>query len=329
MIEKLIARFIGAYSYEEGLNTLSMAAGRIDGNNNLIVELKESSIDPIPIILTLKNTKFKKSYDNEKPLSITIDYINQDDVSKQAECTIPIYAEAFLDFRIIMPEINEFVKEITGITLDLTDIGDIGDNFEIIGLVGNISRILGVKALLLSDSFYALKIAALQKYVEIAWDGGLRTLAEDFGLNLPATQSQNEIRALARLFSSFIVPSKSALQENADIVTSLITEIDTILVSADFDNPYKVIYDVIWNSLVFDADSVKLLEIIVERYRPVPATTNINIEFEDTIEDSGTISDEAVVEITQSPVLFSSALLFGFTFGGDLVTDLPLPNTYP
>jgi hypothetical protein len=332
LIEKLLERFKGAYSYEEGIATLIMATGRIDGSGSLITSFKNTHLTGVPILLTLKNKKFQIPYENEFPLSITIEYTNQNDETKEATCTIPVYADKDLDFRIVMPESDEFVKEITDITLDGTDVGDINDEFQIIGLVGNISRFEAVKSIMISDSLYALKQAQLQKYVETAWDGGLKDLAKDFGINLAEATEQSIIRIVTRLFSNFIVPSKSIIQSSANIIFEIIDEITTIIVEGDFDDPYKVIYNVIYNSLEFDPSFIDILLIFAERYRPVPAEAVINIVFENGIlQDNSTITDSGEVEITQDPIHFGITTFFGSgtIFGDATVTVLSLPTDYP
>lgn len=331
MIEKLLERFKGAYSYEEGIATLVMATGKINGNGDLVTILKDSHISGVPILLTLKNRKFQTPFLLEKALSITIEYTNQNDETKEAECIIPIYADKDMDFQIIMPTDDEFVKEIIDITLDVTDIGDINDEFQIIGLVGNISRFESVKSIMLSDSLYALKQAQLQKYVETAWDGGLRDLAKDFGINISEDVPQQRFRILTRLFSNFIVPSKPIIEESANIIFGIIPEVDRIDVSGDFDNPYKVIYDIFFNELTFESEFVDPVLVFAERYRPVPAEAVIIIDFEQGLEDSAVINDSGEVEITQDPVHFSSATFFGSgtIFGDATVTILSLPADYP
>ncbi len=332
MIEKIIERFKGAFSYEEGITIIVMARVKVNGAGNFEIELLEKDLTGIPILTTLKTKKFQVPFENENALEFTIQYINQNDESKEAICLIPIYADQNLDFKIDMPLENEFVKEITGFVKDGTNIGDIGDIFEIIGLKGNISKFEAVKSIILSDSLYALRIAGLQKYVETAWDGGLRDLAKDFGLNLSDSINQDIIRILTRLFSNFIIPSKSIIQDSANIIFEIIDEITTIIVNGDFENPYKVIYDVIYNTLEFDPLFVDILVVFAERYRPVPAEAFINIVFENGIlQDFSTIIDSGEVEITQDPVHFGSATFFGSgtIFGDAIVSNLTLPTDYP
>jgi hypothetical protein len=331
MIEKLLARFKGALSYEEGITTLTMAKVKVNGAGNFNVELLETDLTGVPILVTLKNRKFITPFEDEKSLEFTIQYINQNDEAKEAICIIPIYADKDMDFKVEMPLENEFVKEITGFIQDVTNTGDINDEFEIIGLKGNISRFEAVKSIMLSDSLYALKQAQLQKYVETAWDGGLKDLAKDFGINLADSTSQITARIITRLFSNFIVPSRPIIEESANIIFGIIPQIDTIEVSGDFEDPYKVIYDVIYNSLIFAPEEIEVLLIFAERYRPVPAEAVIIIDFEQGLEDDGTITDSGEVEITQDPVHFSSATFFGSgtIFGDATITNLNLPADYP
>jgi len=164
--------------------------------------------------------------------------------------------------------------------------GDLGDEVEIIGLKGNISRVQAAKALVLSDVAYQIRVASLQRYVDIAYRSGLTNLSKDFGIYLSNSFTQDITRLFTRLFSTFVVPAKSIMQESMTIIYSTLDPLGYVVVYADYDNPYKMIVDVYRTLPEFTETDIEILLLFIDRYRPVPADVDVNIILYDKQDDT-------------------------------------------
>jgi len=331
MIEGMLRRFYGAVSYENGINIIKVADFSTNGsvfnvNINTIPE------DPCPIIATLKTTKEVVPYEDEVPLHFEISYKNQNDVTHTAYCVIPVYAQENLDFRIIMEEQTDYMKEILSISprTGYTEYkGDLNDKVEIWALCGNIAKLEAAICVVYSEALYNLRIAGIQNYIEMAYSGGLKKLSNDYGLNLGSTYSQSELRFLTRIFASFAVPAKTVMQESMTKIYGLIDPTGTIEVVPTYsDSAYRMDVNVYISKNEFTPEEVALLVLFTERYRPVPASAYINIIFPNYSDEP--LSDEGSVVITESTVRMSISTIMSATLlmGAGNIIEPSLPYDY-
>jgi hypothetical protein len=119
MIDNILKRFRGSASYEKGVEHLIFCNLKSNGLNQPITLTQKSPLlstqSPIPILAINRKDKFVLPYEDEYEFSFLLNYINQDDVSKKAVCTIKEYAGSGQDFRIYMQDKNDFVKSITSV----------------------------------------------------------------------------------------------------------------------------------------------------------------------------------------------------------------------
>jgi len=333
MIERMAARFKGCISYENGIRTTRLASFITDGTT-FTTTIFDIPHEPCPILATLKNQKNNIPYEDEIPLHFEISYKNQDDITHTAYCEIPIYAEKDLDFRINMEEPNDFVKEILSIAprTGYTDYkGDLNDVVEIIALEGNIIKIQAAISIIFSEALYQIRAVSIQKFVETAYSGGLRRLAQDFGLNLGSTFTEIELRLFTRIFSTFVVPSKSFMQETMSTIFKVLDPTGYVEVIPEYsDSYYRMLVDIYTTITDFTENNIKILLLFAERYRPVPATNLITVIFP-VLFDIDLARDEGSVEITEAIITMSTVTFMSSTtyMGAGNIIEPDLPTTYP
>lgn len=519
LIEKLVSRFKGVVSYDVGRRTLDMAKTKSNAflgqPSNTFGDISPTGV---PILATIKNRKQSIPYEDERAFDLVIKYINQDDITHRALCTIPKYSELDLDFKCNMQIDNDYVKAITdidkfpegyflatynflndiigqapsgwintdmgtfeisaavdghekplyfagdvdertrievitddsntvefyvympatdkkvyfslkdssnnlvsrvifaedgnidfqGTTTD-TDIqaytantwyhvrisalknvvstlyingdlissvtaqdfnierfdivtqtasatgyidsldftsntyyavgdnliegqgeGNLNDTVNIVGLDGNIARMQGALAVMISDVFYNIRTSGMQRYVETAFGYGLKLLAKDLGLNLGSTYTVVEFRLFTSLFSTFVVPAKSIMQASMTTIYNVLDPEGYVIVTGDYDNPYRMDVDVYKSFGGFSENALEILVLFVERYRPVPASAFVNVIFPFFIE-SGVATDEGSVEITESAITMGETTLMGPStiMGAGNISEPDLPTDYP
>lgn len=209
--------------------------------------------------------------------------------------------------------------------------GNIGNKFEILGAAGNIARLMLVKSLMISEVAYWQRVAGMQRFVEMAFRGGLRLLAKDYGLYLSTSYSIAVLRLLARLFSAFVVPAKSVMQESMTTIYNVIDPTGYVEVSAEYSaSAYKMIVNVHDSDLEFEELDIEILLLFAERYRPVPADLDVNINFEEGLEELVDVVEEGELETaTGGALLGTAATLLPFTLCGVSTSSTALPTDYP
>ena len=333
MIERMLIRFKGCDIYRNGVKYTRLVKIQTDSLNFTTTILNQPN-NACPILATLKTTKFKMPYEDEKPFHFEISYKNQNDETHTAYCVIPIYAKEGLDFRIVMQEENDFVKEIISISprTGYTEYkGDLNDIVEIIGLDGNIAKIQGAISIMLSDVLYNIRLVTLQRYVEIAFGGGLKRLAQDYGLSLGSTFTQVNLRLFTRLFSTFVVPSKSVMQESMSAIYQVLDPEGYIIVEPEYSDSYYKMFVNIYTSVIdFTTNDISIILLFTERYRPVPASIITKINFNNR-KETDFINDEGSVEITESLITMSTITFMSSStiMGSGNVVEPNFPATYP
>jgi len=206
------------------------------------------------------------------------------------------------------------------------------DECEVFGAKGNISRLMSAFALQFSDAVYQKCISGLQRYTQSAFKGGLRYLSRDYGIYLSVEYETEVLRILTKLFSAFIVPAQSVMQESMSAIYAALDPLGSVEVSAEYsDSFYKMVVDIFSGDLEFTEADIEVMLVFAERYRPVPAELEVNVNFQEGVEEQISVGESAELEVTTGAPLMSPSTLMSpsLLMGAGTIATITLPADYP
>jgi hypothetical protein len=212
--------------------------------------------------------------------------------------------------------------------------GNINDRLEIVGMLGNIAKLQSVFSLQMSEIQDELKIASQQNIPLRTYKSGIEDLFNDYQVPYNVRYSIDVQHALLQLFGQYAIPTDNQINESLTFIYSIIDPEGSVIAYGDFDNPYTLVVEINDSNLQFTIDSIDLIQIFVERYRPIPAKVVITIIFqnEEELKEEIKLSEELTLVVISggTPMSYGIPMGYGFPMSDGVGTsEIDLPADYP
>jgi hypothetical protein len=212
--------------------------------------------------------------------------------------------------------------------------GNINDKVEIIGMLGNIAKMDSAFSIQLSEIQDEMKIAARQNFPLQTYKSGIEALFNDYQVPYNARYSVDVQHALLQLFGKYAIPTNNEINESLTFIYNIIDPEGSIIAYGDYDNPYTLVVEINDSDLQFTIDSIDLIQIFVERYRPIPAKVIIKVTFENEVELQEEIKfgEELTLVVISggTPMSYGTPMGYGTPMSDGIGTsEIDLPADYP